>query len=860
MRLRIVAAVLVTLVCGGVVALAGEVTFTAKPTARKVGDKVRIEFAVDRETDVAVFIEDDKGKIVRHLASGMLGPNPPAPLAKDSLKQSLYWERKDDEGKLVTGAVKVRVRAGMGAKLDRFIAWPGSRLGPVTALGVGKGGEVYVLSNGGHTGEYLYVLDRNGKYLRTILPSPANLGAAQLKGIERIKLADGREIPIVYQANAMHLAPYLSGMRHQQLVVTPQGWIIFASGGNDYSDQSVPRHVLVLKPDGSTPAEVGFVGPSLGPHGRYSIGLRPQQLALSADGKTIYMVGLGRTRKEKTEGAHAVGRLAWDSLGLPQAFIGDPNMAGSDATHLNDPVSLATDPKGNIYVADAGNKRIAVFNAEGKPLGQTEVALRPRQLSVHPRSGALYVLTQPPGRRGGAFALLKFDKAVGGREVARLDLTGRNPVFALDPTAKPPKLWLGMGNELFPITDQGKGLRLGDNVQQHEPVELRSPLFLTLDPARDRLYVSDFSRLIRLIDLKTDTIREFLKASELAIDKQGNLYALSGYGTNALLRYTPDGKPLPFSALGSNKIEVVYRAGLPHVGLRGLCIAQDGDIYVISDHNQNPTQVVIFSPDGKVKSEHVIQDIPGDAGCSIAVDRAKNIYIGINVKDLKQLYPGELIGRVPELAWYYRRTPRASWYLRSKMHGLPESPPWNRPYINFYLHHLGSVFKFPPTGGRFWLGPKGKPEDAAKPEGTPDDAVEYRSGYLGRAVWLKGNLWKYVGFALAPNRDESWGDPACSCWTGRFAMDEHQRLFVPDVFRFSVGVLDANGNEIMRFGEYGNVDSAGPGSAILEPAIPLGWACYVTVGADKAYVSDRLNRRIAVVKLTYAAEATCPVR
>ena len=32
--------------------------FTTKPTAAKVGDKVKVDFAVDRETDVSVFIED----------------------------------------------------------------------------------------------------------------------------------------------------------------------------------------------------------------------------------------------------------------------------------------------------------------------------------------------------------------------------------------------------------------------------------------------------------------------------------------------------------------------------------------------------------------------------------------------------------------------------------------------------------------------------------------------------------------------------------------------------------------------------------------------------------------------------------
>ena len=83
---------------------------------------------------------------------------------------------------------------------------------------------------------------------------------------------------------------------------------------------------------------------------------------------------------------------------------------------------------------------------------------------------------------------------------------------------------------------------------------------------------------------------------------------------------------------------------------------------------------------------------------------------------------------------------------------------------------------------------------------------------------------------------------------------------MPDVFRFSVGVLDSNGNEIARFGKYGNLDSAGPKSRVPEPAIPFGWANSLTVGGGKVYLADRLNRRIAVVDVTFTAQETCAVR
>ena len=69
-------------------------TFVKKPTATRAGDKMKIEFTVDRNTDVAVTIEDGQGKIVRHLAAGVLGKNPPEPLQANCLAQSLDMGRQ----------------------------------------------------------------------------------------------------------------------------------------------------------------------------------------------------------------------------------------------------------------------------------------------------------------------------------------------------------------------------------------------------------------------------------------------------------------------------------------------------------------------------------------------------------------------------------------------------------------------------------------------------------------------------------------------------------------------------------------------------------------------------------------------
>ena len=93
--------------------------FTQGPTATPQGDSaVSITFTVSEATDVEVGIADANGKIINHLAAGVLGGTypPPAPLAA-GLSQSVVWDFRDDDGGLAMGAgYKVRVRLGVRPK------------------------------------------------------------------------------------------------------------------------------------------------------------------------------------------------------------------------------------------------------------------------------------------------------------------------------------------------------------------------------------------------------------------------------------------------------------------------------------------------------------------------------------------------------------------------------------------------------------------------------------------------------------------------------------------------------------------------------------------------------------------------
>ena len=118
--------------------------FAEKPTAVKKDGKVRIRFAVSSETDVAVYVENSKGDVVRHLVAGVLGKNPPKPLKANSPSQNVEWDGRDDAGKPAAGG-PFRVRVGLRLDLKPEKVFADQRPGIIRAIAVRPGGELYVL-------------------------------------------------------------------------------------------------------------------------------------------------------------------------------------------------------------------------------------------------------------------------------------------------------------------------------------------------------------------------------------------------------------------------------------------------------------------------------------------------------------------------------------------------------------------------------------------------------------------------------------------------------------------------------------------------------------------------------------------
>jgi hypothetical protein len=72
--------------------------FAEKPKVTREGDTVTVSFAVKAFCDVTVAVENTEGTIIRHLASGVLGPSAPEPFQWNSKKQTIVWDGKNDQG------------------------------------------------------------------------------------------------------------------------------------------------------------------------------------------------------------------------------------------------------------------------------------------------------------------------------------------------------------------------------------------------------------------------------------------------------------------------------------------------------------------------------------------------------------------------------------------------------------------------------------------------------------------------------------------------------------------------------------------------------------------------------------------
>jgi len=788
-------------------AAAAPAGFASAPTAKRDGGTVTVSFALSAPNDVAVYVLDAKGKCVRHLAAGMLGGEkpPPAPF-KAELVQSLTWDGKDDYGRTAEGGpFKVRVCLGLEPEFDRMIGHKpacvtgGMSMNRIGGLGVGPDGTVYVLT--------------------TLSGFGTGSSHASIKAFDR----DGVYLRMVAPYPANLPEDKLKGIK--RIDVSPGRPVPFVY--NAETRALVPGlgenglHRMVVTSDsrlvfrGSRGINRNRDGysqlvalntdgsiPSDGLLGPKSGGC----LAVSLDGKTLFAA--------TGSGVHAV---VW----------GEDKSRRVVSAKLAAPSSLAIDADGNFYVAESKAGRVSVFKPDGSKLGEIQ-ASGAAGIAVHPKTGAVYIAG---GKK--CTSLWKYDswKHPKPSATGALPKASGRPAWytlALDVSGQTPALWAACPKSILRLEDRGTQIKKAGGIKDNGSSAKATDLFV-LDGKLHVYSQRGYWGPAVYDALSGKAVRQKTpkKAPYVGYIIQGGAdgkyYTLNSGGK--LARFDNRAKALPFSAADKG---IVTGLGHTRTRARGMDIDGLGNIYVLRQKLQpekagDANSVAKFGPDGQAIDKNLVDSDIRNLN-SVRVDPAGNVYLALGVRPDGKMVPPCLDGRVPDS----RQDPDAD-----SGH-------------NYYPLMYGMIAKFGPGGGHV----------RRKGEGL---AAIYA---WDKKVFVKGAEWIFFGASLVPVFTHGGMKPdICACESPRFDVDKFGRSFFGDACGFRVGVLDSAGNLIRWFGDYGNQDSAGPGSAISTPDIPIGWVHAVAVDeyAGACFIGDRLNQRVVRVKLGYEAEQICTI-
>lgn len=830
--------------CSAQVSLADEIKFTAPPTAVRSSDKVAISFAVNQSTDVEAAILDRKGRIVRHLAAGVIGGKnpPPAPL-KPGLSQTIHWDGTDDLGKRAAGGpFKVRIQAGMNVRFGRTIggsSTTGSVVGmpgraPVNGLAVDERGNLYVkmmsaVGSHGNSGLWPWHVrkfDRTGKYLKTILPYPPSTGTRKATGVELITGAGGPFTP----ANQNSLYPVFSALGNEIVSRITGNQLAFV-----YSER---RQLKLFSLDGSNKLRTIPMWPS-----KAKLNC-PRwldiQVALSPDGRVAYYSNVaGTAYNGKTpsdvDPRWPQGRIYRHDLTKPDAsptvfadldlpdFRKHPYWMPSAWDKKTAAAGMDTDAKGNVLVCDLVNGQVVEISPAGKRLSKTAIPW-PDKVMVSRKSGTLYVISRKVSRAAPSPATLY--KIVGrdadAQVVAKLPLPGTvGGAYTLDESEETPVIWLAGqtthqadSTKLLRVEDRGKKLVVtGDDFLNQDKTAIQFVGYVDVDREAELVYVTRSGGTVWRYDGRRGKGGPLkIKAVDLAIGPGGHVYT---WGTDGgydgpIGRFTRDLKPAPLPSTGKHTFgHLSGRAG------RGNSVCgMDVDVHgrVFATWGVNECHVRAYDESGRL--------VDFDRKISLSDRRGPPKKIPVAISGMVG-YGGSI-----------RLDAQGNIYVLQ--HGLPKDhkPPPGYESDEAYRRAVGTIYKFSPKGGE-----------------------------------LKRDGWSITGAIGALNRYPGCGpisrwrsDGACACTKPRFDVDNFGRLYVPNGITFSVSVRDNANNEIVRFGGYGNFDCQGPKSAEPLPAIPLGWPITAGTTDRHIYIGDVLNHRVVRVDKVFKMTRELPIR
>ncbi len=380
-------------------------SFAQKPVVTFKDNVATIAFETKGFTDCTVAIENPQGRIIRHLASGVLGPKAPEPFKKNAKAQAIVWDGKDDQGSYVLDmkVMTARVSLGLKPRFERTLFWsPKKRIAPGNRPLFASAPEgVYVFEGGGV--DHLRLFDHKGNYVRTVYPFPpdrtkpeAQTGPKSLqnalsgvKGLKWIQFPqDQKWLPVWH--GVVQATLFTSGSNTGHHGSSKYGFAAsaFAVHGNRIA--LAMNSLNRMATDGTTG------GLNLeGPETSFPVTIKgkpdrvvPLSAAFSPDGKTLYMTGYGGT-----SGLNGVMKLDYYGDKKPELFVGSMKQGanGTDNKNFRLPMSVACDKAGLVYVADYMNDRIQIFKPDGSHHKTIAKVSKPARVFVSPKNGHIYV-------------------------------------------------------------------------------------------------------------------------------------------------------------------------------------------------------------------------------------------------------------------------------------------------------------------------------------------------------------------------------------------------------------------------------------------------------------------------------------